>query len=150
MENSKKRFKLSSIVLIVSITLVTVVLGVLLDGGVVPEKKEPLVIEKVTTGEDETAATVLSDSPLEQLKNPSTVDQDATQLPPQSNRLEQVGQQANNTIKEAEQLITQADNLIAQAGLPVPAGNTQMAQPDTATSKRLAAARKKLDELKQQ
>jgi hypothetical protein len=137
------QFKIKYATIILSVTILTVVLGVMLDGRVVPEAKKSLMTE-------ESAEKDRSDTSNH--ANTAQADKEKTSAPDMKQtsaiQIEELDQKANATIEKAEGLITQSDRLISKAGLPKFTSSKIVSPDNKKIAQRLANARSRLDTLK--
>ena len=138
------QFNTKTIALILSVTVLTVVFGVMLDGQVVPDANKPLLTEESAEKDQIKTSETTKKALAEKRKASGERKREAA-----ANQIEELDQKADATIEKAESLITETNEQIAKAGLKKPSGGKVTTPKNSNITKRLAKARSKLDSLKQ-
>ena len=134
--------KIKSITLVVSVAIIALVFGIMLDDKVVPDAKKSLMTEEAAEKNSNKDAEV--DKEIKQILQ----EQATKRRKEQSVQIEQLDQKADVTIEKADGIISQTDELISKAGLPEPVSNKSTLPQNKEIPERLAKARERLDALK--
>ncbi len=138
-----RRSQIQSITLVISVAILALVFGVMLDGEVVPEAKKSLMTEETAEQDSNKTAKVATE------KKQTAQEQAKERRERQTSEIKQLDQKAEVTVEKAERLISQTDEMISKAGLTQqPTASKQIPPENKKITKRLADARSRLDALK--
>lgn len=135
--------KIQSVVLVASVAILALVLGVLLDGKVIPDAGRSLLSEEpvaINNDKSDVAESITSQTPdieaAEQRKEQRT------------SQLKELDAQSKATLEKANGLTKHAEQLISKAGLKQSAGDSALPNDNEEIAKRLADVRSRLDAIK--
>jgi flagellar biosynthesis/type III secretory pathway M-ring protein FliF/YscJ len=137
-----QRSKIQFATLVISVAIIAMVFGIILDDKVVPETKKPLMTEE--TAEKENVKAIEAEKEIKQTLQQQAVERRKQQ----SAQLEKLDQKAEATMEKANGLISKTDEAIAKAGLPEPVSANSASPQNKEIAERMAKARERLDKLK--
>ena len=137
-----RRSKIQSVILVVSVAIVALVFGIMLDDKVVPDAKKSLMTEEAAEKDSNKNTEV--DKEIKQ----TLQEQAEKRRKKETAQIKQLDQKAEVTIEKADGIIAQTDKVFAKAGLPEPVSNKSALPQNKEIAERLAKARERLDALK--